>query len=132
MLSGSCFCQKIQYSIAEPLGPISHCHCKSCQKAHAAAFATVARVKSQRFTVNAGKEFLKPYQSSPNKKRYFCSHCGSQIYAHVDGQDEYVVRLGTLDSNPGQKPVRHIFVSEKAPWYDIDKKLDQFNQWPAK
>ena len=131
MIKGSCLCKEVKYSINEPFGPISHCHCKTCQKAHAAAFSTVARIKISSFTINSGKELLTSYQSSPHKIRYFCSKCGAQIYAHMDGQDEYVVRLGTLDDDPGQRrPIRHIFVSEKASWYDIVDKLEQFDQWP--
>ena len=130
MINGSCLCKEVTFSINEQLGPISHCHCKTCQKAHAAAFATVARVQSKGFKINTGNGMLTTYQSSPNKRRYFCSKCGSQIYSHMDGQEEYVVRLGTFDNDTGQKPTRHIFVSEKAPWYNINDNLTQFDQWP--
>jgi len=58
--------------------------------------------------------------------------CGAQIYAHMEGQDEFALRIATLDHDPGQKPVRHIFVSEKAPWYDIEDHLEQFEKWPKK
>jgi hypothetical protein len=130
MLKGSCLCKAVTYSISKPLGPISHCHCKTCQKAHAAAFGTVARVPSASFKIESGRKMLTAYKSSPHKTRYFCSRCGTQIYADFDGQDQYSIRLGTLDDDPHQKPIRHIFVSEKAPWYDIEDKLEQFDQWP--
>jgi hypothetical protein len=111
---------------------MSHCHCVSCRKAHAAAFATVTRVDTNDFTMETGEELLTSYESSPGKKRHFCSICGSQIYAYKDGDPYYIVRVGTLDNDPGSRPARHIFVSEKAPWYKIDEKLPQFEQWPMK
>jgi hypothetical protein len=40
------------------------------------------------------------------------------------------VRLGVFDVDPGHRPIRHIFVAEKAPWYDIHDDLPQFDQWP--
>ena len=76
------------------------------------------------------EDLLTSFKSSPSKIRYFCSKCGAHIYAYVEGQDEYVLYLGTLDDDPGQKPIRHIFVSEKASWYSIDDQLPQFDQWP--
>ena len=131
MIKGSCLCTKVKYVINGPLGPISHCHCLSCRKAHAAAFATVARVVYGDFHIESGKELLTSYESSPGKKRYFCSVCGSQIYAYKNGDSHCIVRVGTMDEDPGDRPIRHIFVSEKAPWYTLDEKLPQYEQWPT-
>jgi len=130
MIKGSCLCGKVQYVIDGQFGPVSHCHCVSCRKAQGAPFATVARIKIDSFRIEEGEEILSSYNSSPKKKRYFCSNCGAQLHSHMEGQDEYVIRLGTLDDDPGVKPVRHIFVSEKAPWYEIKDDLEQFQTWP--
>ncbi len=131
MTKGSCLCKGVRYVIDGPLGPISHCHCPSCRKAHAAAFSTVTRVDTNTFSIKSGKELLTSYESSPGKRRYFCSVCSSQIYAYKEGDPHCVVRVGTFDDDPGDRPIRHIFVSEKAPWYVIDEKLQQFEKWPT-
>jgi hypothetical protein len=131
MIKGSCLCGKVQYVIDGKLGPISHCHCPSCRKAHAAAFSTVTRVNIDDFRLKSGEELLTAYESSPGKKRYFCSICSSQIYAYKEGESYCVLRLGTFDDDPGEKPIRHIFVSEKAPWYTIDEQIPQFQKWPT-
>ena len=120
----------MKYTITEKIGTVTNCHCQECRKAHGAAFATITRVNVNAFKLTAGKGQLTAYESSPGKKRYFCSKCGSPIYSHKDGQDFNVVRLGALDDDPGVKPARHIFVSDKAPWYDIDARLPQYAQWP--
>jgi hypothetical protein len=130
MIKGSCLCQAVKYTITEEIGMITHCHCQECRKAHAAAFATVTRVNVNAFELISGENQLTAYESSPGKKRYFCSKCGAQIYSHKDGQDFHVVRLGTLDSDIGEKPARHIFVGDKASWYNIETPLPQFKQWP--
>jgi hypothetical protein len=131
MLNGSCLCKKVKYLIDGPIGPISHCHCQSCRKAHAAAFSTVTRVDTDDFEIKSGETLLTSYQSSSGKKRYFCSVCGTQIYSYNDGDPFYVVRVATFDDDPGIRPIRHIFVGDKAPWYTIDDKLPQYDQWPA-
>jgi hypothetical protein len=130
MIRGSCLCGAVQYTIKEKIGTITHCHCRECRKAHAAAFATVTRVNVSAFTMTSGKDSLTAYESSSGKKRYFCSKCGAPIYSHKEGQAFNVVRLGTLDDDPGAKPSRHIFVTDKASWYDIDARLPQHAQWP--
>lgn len=130
MIKGSCLCKAVTYSINGVLGPISHCHCKTCQKSHAAAFATVARAKKSEFKITSGERSLTGYKTSPHKVRYFCTKCGSQIYADYEGHEEVVIMLGTLDSDPGARPIRHIFVSEKASWYEMDKDLRKFDGWP--
>ena len=130
MIKGSCLCGTVKYTIREKIGTITHCHCQECRKSHAAAFATVSRVRVDAFELISGKDLLTAYESSPGKKRYFCSKCGAQIYSHKEGQDFHVVRLGTLDSPIGEIPARHIFVAEKASWYNIDARIPQFEHWP--
>jgi hypothetical protein len=41
------------------------------------------------------------------------------------------VRAGTLDSDPGVRPAGHIWVSEKAPWFEIADGLPQFQKGPG-
>ena len=33
------------------------------------------------------------------------------------------LRLGAIDGDPGRRPVAHIFVAEKAPWFEITDDL---------
>jgi len=131
MIKGSCHCKEVAYSIDGELGPISHCYCHTCRKTHASPLATVARIKKNRFRITKGKEALTAFKTSENKIRYFCSKCGSQVYADYLESDDVVLMLGTLDDDPGSRPVRHIFVGEKSPWYEIDAKLKIFDAWPT-
>jgi len=131
-ITGSCLCGQVRYEIFAEMGAITHCHCPSCQKAHAAAFSSVTSVPLDGLKFVAGKELLKYYESSAGKKRYFCSHCGSQIYAKRDDQNHYILRMGTIDGDPGIRPIQHIFTSYKAPWYNIHDDIAEFSGWPEK
>ena len=132
MIKGSCLCGKVTYAIHGKLGDITHCHCPTCRKAHGAAFSSVAAVAIENLEFTSGRELLKCFRSSPDKQRCFCSNCGSHIYAQRDGQAHYILRLGTLDDDPGVRPVNHIWLSLKAPWYDpvSDAQLAMFDEWP--
>ncbi len=121
-LEGSCLCGTIRYT-ASGLGPIGHCHCATCRKAHSAAFSSVASVARANFRWTQGEDALSSYESSPGKRRFFCSRCGSQLTAGWEHEDEIILRLGCLDTDPQSQAVAHVWTSDKAPWYDITDDL---------
>jgi hypothetical protein len=131
MLLGSCLCGDVQYEIDGALGPIGNCHCRTCRKAHAAAFATTARVDRQRFRWSKGGERVTSFESTPGKRRFFCPRCGSHLVAAWEGAPTVIVRVGSLDSDPGSGPVVHIWTSQKAPWHEIPDALPQLAESPS-
>ena len=131
MIKGSCTRGEVRYVIRGHVGDIAHCHCTTCRKAHGSAFSSVAAVQISDFEFTSGEGLIKCYNSSPDKVRCFCSNCGSHIYAHRDGQNHFILRLGTLDDDPMVKSVNHIWLSLKAPWYDLetDCNLPKYEKW---
>ncbi len=126
MLTGSCLCGRIRYEIGGKIGPVGHCHCVTCRKAQGGAFVTNAPVRAKYFYLVSSTESVAEFESSPGKKRYFCRGCGSPLWSRRDSDPDIIrIRLGLLDSDPGRKPLAHIWVSEKAPWYDITDDLPQ-------
>jgi hypothetical protein len=123
MLTGSCLCGDIHYQVSGNLGPIGHCHCRTCQKAHAAAFNTTARVARSHFRWTQGEQLLANFESTPGKRRFFCPRCGSHLMAAWDDAPNVIVRVGSLDSDPGMRPVTHIWTAHKAPWFEITDNL---------
>ena len=128
-LTGSCLCRSVRYEIQGLDSPIAHCHCATCRKAHAAAFATTARVSRDRFRWTAGEQHLRAFESSPGKFRHFCSLCGSHLIAERPAQPHIILRVPTLDDDPGVKPVMHIWTSHDVPWLDVDTPASH-PEWP--
>src|SRR5262245_19023645 len=124
-LEGGCLCGAVRYEAAELTGPIVHCHCPTCRKAHGSAFATTARTSRASFRWVQGGDLVRAFESSPGKRRHFCSRCGSHLVAEWESEPEVILRLGSLDGDPGARPVAHIWTELKAPWYDLDAKLPQ-------
>jgi len=122
MICGSCLCGRIKYQISGKVGDIVHCHCQSCQKAHGAAFSSVASVSDHHFKLTTENP-LGCYASSEGKNRYFCLNCGTQIYAKRVATEHIILRLGSLDNDPQAKEKNHIWVSQKAPWYKLHSDL---------
>ena len=126
MLTGSCLCGRIRFEIHGKIGPVAHCHCVTCRKAQGGPFVTNAPVRAKYFHLVSSAEWVAEFESSPGKKRYFCRGCGSPLWSRRESDPDIIrIRLGLLDSDPGRKPLAHIWVSEKAPWYDITDGLPQ-------
>ncbi|MCY0966198.1 GFA family protein [Parathalassolituus penaei] len=131
-MKGSCLCGQVRYEADALASPIQQCSCHSCRKAHAAAFNTGAAVRLADFRWLAGEELLSRYESSPGRVRMFCSCCGSQLIKTIDGRDTLVLRVATLDEDPGQTPQQHIWVSHQVPWLQAAADIPVWDEWPPK
>ena len=129
MLEGGCLCGGIRFRLTGKLGPAGFCHCKQCQRASGSAFAANAPVRTKYFGIIAGTGLLSEYESTPGKFRAFCSRCGSPIYSRRESEPEIRrIRLGSLDSDPERRPLVHVWVSSKAPWYSIEDSLPHYSE----
>jgi len=132
-INGSCSCGGLKYNIVGELVDVAFCHCSICRRTLGAAFGTYARVKSDNFSWLSEENLIEKYESSPNVYRCFCRKCGSPMGGLL-GKDEKLswVTLGTVTGDSGVRPLAHIFVGSKAPWYEITDDLPQFEEWPTK
>ena len=79
----------------------------------------------------AGLDGVTEYESSPDKFRAFCSRCGSPVYSRTTADPDHLrIRLGLLDQDPGRRALAHVWVSSKAPWFEITDRLPQFPEAP--
>ena len=126
MLSGGCLCGAVRFTVSGKLGPVVHCYCRTCRKAQGSAFATTAPLRFKYFTLVSGVGSVTEYESSPGKRRCFCRICGSPLWSRRESEPDILrIRLGLLDSDPERRPLAHVWVSEKAPWYEITDTLPQ-------
>jgi hypothetical protein len=131
-LTGKCLCGAIAYEVNGELPthdgtmpvPIL-CHCKQCQRQSGTAFAAAAMTPVAQLNITQGNALIKRYESSPGTFRSFCSQCGSMLFfAQNSAPQNIYFSLGTLDECT-LKPRVHLYVSSKAPWYDIADNLPQ-------
>ncbi len=128
-MRGSCLCGSITYEVTKLDSVIEHCSCRTCRKAHAAAFNTAAMVRREHFRWLSGEELLAGFESSPGKTRMFCSRCGTHLVARRDGRDAWVLRVATLDEDPGAKPTFRIWASHEVPWLDYASAIPAYPEW---
>lgn len=133
MLMGSCLCGGVRYEASGPLTSMARCHCAQCRKASGAEFATNGSVPAEGFRVLTGEGLLSEYEWSPGEARVFCGRCGSPLFKRsARNRSEVRLRLGTLDSALDQRPLFHVFVSEKPSWSDICDPLPQHERTPSR
>lgn len=126
MKTGQCLCGEVAFVIRGELGPIDHCHCSMCRRAHGAPCATFGRVRRDEVAFVRGAERVARYASSPQVERSFCSRCGTRLFfRHAALPEHEFVSIGSLDDQSDLRPVAHIFVGSKAPWHTITDALPQ-------
>lgn len=130
-MKGSCLCRAIEYEVDSLDMPIIFCHCKTCQKAHAAPFAPTAGVLREHFRWLRGKDKLSSFESSPGKIRHFCSVCGTQLVAEKPAQPHVILRVATLDDDPKVKPEAHIWTHHDVEWLEGEG-IPSYEEWQPK
>lgn len=130
-MKGACLCRAVVYEADSLDGPIVHCHCATCRKAHAAAYASTVRVERGHFRIVRGQDKLTAHESSPGKFRHFCSVCGSHVVAERPAQAHVILRVATLDDDPEATPEMHIWTSHDVPWLNAAHDIPGFPEMPA-
>ena len=128
MVSGSCLCGAVAYEIDGRISPIVLCHCSKCRRANGSAFHSGAMCHKTRFRWTRGADAFTVYRSESGYETRFCRVCGSPV-PWVQPHTEYVIlHAGALQQDPGSRPLCHIFVASKAPWFEIADHLPRYEE----
>lgn len=121
MLKGHCLCQGVQYEYQGELDEVVICHCYQCKQAQGTPFATNAPIQWAAFRVVQGQSLLKSYFASPNKRRVFCSECGSPLFSQRTDMPEVIrLRLGTVTEGHIPAPAYEIFCDSRSHWLETN------------
>ena len=119
-LTGGCNCGAVRFEVTAPLVKASYCHCKRCQRRTGTAVSASAHPAEGTFRIVAGEEVLRCWKPEVGGEKWFCSVCGSHIYARNQTHaDPIGIRLGAFDDDPGIRPSVRQFVRYAAPWEAI-------------
>ena len=122
--TGGCLCGAVRYEVSGPLRGIVVCHCTMCQKLHGGIGPHTKAAKEYiRITQDEG---LGWYQSSEIARRGFCSLCGSSLFWDPFDQEGTGILAGSLDDASDLEIIGHIFVGEKAGFFEICDGRQQF------
>lgn len=121
---GRCLCGAVEFEVYGFVGDVSACHCGQCRR-QSGHFVVAADVPRDDFELIEDRG-LRWFRSSDFARRGFCSECGSVLLWDADGSGTISVNIGSLDQPTGLKLASHIFVADKADYYEIEDDLPQF------
>jgi hypothetical protein len=133
-VKGSCLCGEVCYQVEGPFKIFQYCHCSRCRKFTGSLCASNLFVPPERFEWTQGKELVGRYEHNEAKffATNFCKQCGSSLPWEVQGGKNIIVTAGTLDDDPGIKPMWNIFWKFKAPWLEDIFNLPKHDEFPKK
>ena len=120
---GSCLCGAVRFSGSQ-LRELVYCHCRQCRRFHGHTAAYSATAEDQlKITC---EEKLCWYASSPRAHRGFCAVCGSSLFWKPLDKTYLCIAAGAIDDGSALRAARHVYVADKASYYDINDDLPQF------
>ncbi len=132
IINRSCLCGAVNYQIEGPFKVFQYCHCSRCRKFTGSAYASNLFVPPERFRWTSGEGMIRRYEH-PDAKYFatsFCKQCGSSLPWAVKGGKNIIVTAGTLDDDPGIKPMWNLFWRSKASWYEESSDLPRHDEFP--
>lgn len=121
---GGCFCGAVRYEVKGTLRGVVNCHCRQCTRLNG-HFGSHSKASKSNVKITRDKG-LHWYRISDLARRGFCRECGSGLFWENIEQDSLGVIAGSLDNPTRLKTIGHIFVNDKADFYDIMDDIPQF------
>lgn len=114
VLTGGCQCGAVRFALKAAPIRVSICHCRMCQKASGAPFASFADIAKGDFAWTRGKPAA--FRSSSIAERDFCAHCGTPLsFRRIDGS-RIEIMTGTFDHPDWVVPTRQYGSESRLGW----------------
>jgi len=129
MITGSCCCDAIKFTLSRKPKFLGICHCSRCRKLGASEFFMI-EADSLRWI--AGKEFVSVYKpdSAFIYNRCFCSLCGSNLGEILSTDNEFPIAANSLNIDPELKVLFHEHIASKPSWQLVHKDAKLFEGNP--
>lgn len=134
LLTGGCQCGAIRYALMAAPDRVSICHCRMCQKASGAPFASLAEINREHFAWTRGQPGT--FRSSSIADRYFCAACGTPLgFGGIEGP-RIEIMTGTFDRPDRVVPTRQFGSESRLGWVvaisNLPSQTTQQNYGPEK
>ena len=127
MVSSTCLCGLFTTTVEGPFGDVRYCHCSQCRRTSGHMWAaTHAAFDSLTFQSDAT---LTWYTSSDWAKRGFCNACGASLFYRINDNEGIGIAPGCLDGAENLTIGKHIFVKDKADYYEIGDGKPQIDSY---
>lgn len=131
---GSCLCGGVRYRISGDVALFQYCHCSRCRKFTGSAFAANLLVQPDQLEWITGEAQVGRYEL-PGAKHFatcFCKQCGSSLPWPTQSGKAVIVPAGSLDGDPGGRPIQNIYCASRAVWYVDPADLPDHEEMPPR
>lgn len=120
----------MRFEITAPLVSAVYCHCTRCQRRTGTGASASGWVEPGSLAITAGEDRLRAWSPGGGFDKVYCGDCGSAVFVRDPASGEVaMVRLGTVDGDPGVKPTVRQFVAYAAAWEPIpDDGLPRYDE----
>lgn len=128
-ISGSCFCNAVQYRLNSEPKAVVNCHCNFCRKHSGASFSTYVVIPEGALEIISGQELIASHGFREDAHKHFCRQCGSPIYnrnARYSGL--CMVYIGGLSASEDLVPGVNIYCESQLAWIPAITKIRSFSQ----
>jgi len=132
ILTGSCLCGSLHFSIEGKLEGFYHCHCGRCRKSTGTGHASNIFVSGGSIEW-IGDENLIDFYKIPEAERFsrvFCKNCGGPLPRDTPSMGMVMIPAGTLDNEPDIAPQARIFQDSKSDWSCSGDEILCFSTYP--
>ena len=134
VLTGGCQCGAVRFALTATPNKVSICHCRMCQKASGAPFASFADINRTDFAWTKGQPSF--FRSSTIADRGYCAACGTPLsFGRIDG-DLIEIITGTFDRPDRMVPTRQYGTESRLGWVvgiaNLPSQTTQQNYGPEK
>lgn len=132
-ISGSCYCRALRYQIKKDPIMSGVCYCKDCQKLSGGSSWPFLFIVEEAFKlIGSPKSFTRLGASGKNVTCYFCSDCGTTLFAKPGQWPGHItVSASSLDHPELFKPNAQVWVKDAASWQTISQEIPSFEQNPS-
>jgi hypothetical protein len=114
VVTGGCQCGAVRFALKAVPVRVSICHCRMCQKATGAPFASYADIEHADFAWTKGKPAS--FKSSSIAERDFCSACGTPLsFRRINGP-RIEIMTGAFDHPDRVIPTRQYGTESRLGW----------------
>jgi hypothetical protein len=114
LFTGGCQCGAVRFALKATPAKVSICHCRMCQKAAGAPFASFADMERGDLVWTKGKPAF--FRSSTIAERGFCAACGTPLsFGRIDGP-RIEIMTGAFDRPDRVVPTRQFGTESRLGW----------------
>jgi hypothetical protein len=114
VLTGGCQCGAVRFAVSVAPTRVSICHCRMCQKATGAPFASFADIARENFAWTRGQP--SSFKSSSIAERDYCAACGTPLSFHRTDGPKIEILTGTFDRPDRVVPTRQFGSESRLGW----------------